>query len=275
MLTQEEIKKNLHKQKVIEDTVDIARSRVAMDFFQIDKLELKLGEPLPKYWHWFFCWETANDKLLGLDGHIKPGNNIIPDTGFPRRMWGGSEINFFEPLLIGMEITRIITLESIDYKKGNSGDFCVIKIKNELKNNDTILLIERQSLVYLRSRTDFDQSAPKPHDNLSDDFLSKKYTENQLFKYSALTMNSHRIHYDLDYCKTVEYYPSLVVHGPLLAQNLIDAADQRFDGNLQFFKYRALNPIFVSDEFTINASDTGEFWIANKSGVLSMSAVAS
>ena len=174
-----------------------------------------------------------------------------------------------------MEITRIITLESIDYKKGNSGDFCVIKIKNELKNNDTILLIERQSLVYLPSRTDFDQSAPKPHDNLSDDFLSKKYTENQLFKYSALTMNSHRIHYDLDYCKTVEYYPSLVVHGPLLAQNLIDAADQRFDGNLQFFKYRALNPIFVSDEFTINTSDTGEFWIANKSGVLSMSAVAS
>ena len=275
MLTQEEIKKNLHKQKVIEDTVDIARSRVAKDFFQIDKLELKLGEPLPKYWHWFFCWETANDKLLGLDGHIKPGNSIIPDTGFPRRMWGGSEINFFEPLLIGMEITRIITLESIDYKKGNSGDFCVIKIKNELKNDDTILLIERQSLVYLPSRTDFDQSAPKPHDNLSDDFLSKKYTENQLFKYSALTMNSHRIHYDLDYCKTVEYYPSLVVHGPLLAQNLIDAADQRFDGNLQFFKYRALNPIFVSDEFTINASDTGEFWIANKSGVLSMSAVAS
>ena len=275
MLTQEEIKKNLHKQKVIEDTVDIARSRVAKDFFRIDKLELKLGEPLPKYWHWFFCWETANDKLLGLDGHIKPGNNIIPDTGFPRRMWGGSEINFFEPLLIGMEITRIITLESIDYKKGNSGDFCVIKIKNELRNNDTILLIERQSLVYLPSRIDFDQSAHKLHDNLSDDFLSKKYTENQLFKYSALTMNSHRIHYDLDYCKTVEYYPSLVVHGPLLAQNLIDAADQRFDGNLQFFKYRALNPIFVSDEFTINASDTGDFWIANKSGVLSMSAVAS
>ena len=174
-----------------------------------------------------------------------------------------------------MEITRIITLESIDYKKGNSGDFCVIKIKNELKNNDTILLIERQSLVYLPSRTDFDQSAPKPHDNLSDDFLSKKYTENQLFKYSALTMNSHRIHYDVDYCKTVEYYPSLVVHGPLLAQNLIDAADQRFEGGLQYFKYRALNPIFVSDEFSINTSDTGEFWVTDKSGVLSMSAVAS
>ena len=88
-------------------------------------------------------------------------------------------------------------------------------------------------------------------------------------------MNSHRIHYDLDYCKTVEYYPSLVVHGPLLAQNLIDVADQRFEGGLQFFKYRALNPIFVSDEFSINTSATGEFWITDKSGVLSMSAVAS
>ena len=73
----------------------------------------------------------------------------------------------------------------------------------------------------------------------------------------------------------MEYYPSLVVHGPLLAQNLIGAADQRFEGRLQFFKFRALNPIFVSDEFTINASDSGEFWITDKFGILSMSAVAS
>ena len=275
MLTQEDIRKNLEKQKVIKDKVDIARSLVAKDFFQVSELELKLGEPLPKYWHWFFCWETAADKLLGLDGHIKPGNNIIPDTGFPRRMWGGSEIIFFEPLLIGMEITRIITLESINYKKGNSGDFCVIEIKNELKNNDTTLLIERQSLIYLPVRLGFDLRATKPHNKLSEDCLKRTYTENQLFKYSALTMNSHRIHYDVDYCKTVEYYPSLVVHGPLLAQNLISVADQRFEGRLQFFKYRALNPIFVRDEFTVNNSDTGEFWIANKSGVLSMSAVAS
>jgi len=275
MLSQEDIRKNLHKQKVIKDTVDIARSRVAKDFFQIDKLELKIGEPLPKYWHWFFCWETAEDKLLGSDGHIKPGNNIIPDTGFPRRMWGGSEINFYKPLLIGMEITRIISLEKINYKRGNSGDFCIIEIKNELKNNETTLLIERQSLVYLPVRTEFDQRVTKPHNKLSEVGSNRKYTENQLFKYSALTMNSHRIHYDLNYCKTNEFYPSLVVHGPLLAQNLISVADQRFEGRLQFFKYRALNPIFVRDEFTVNNSDTGEFWIANKSGVLSMSAVAS
>ena len=210
-----------------------------------------------------------------MDGHIKPGNNIIPDTGFARRMWGGSEINFFEPLLIGMEITRVITLESINYKKGNSGDFCVIELKNELKNNDTTLLIERQKLIYLPSRTGFDQRTSKPRDNLSKNSVNRRYTENQLFKYSALTMNSHRIHYDLDYCKNVEYYPSLVVHGPLLAHNLIDTANQQFEGRLQFFKYRALNPIFVSDEYTINFSDSGEFWIIDKSGILSMSAVAS
>ena len=88
-------------------------------------------------------------------------------------------------------------------------------------------------------------------------------------------MNSHRIHYDLEYCKNIEFYPSLVVHGPLLAQNLIDIADQKFEGRLKFFEYRALNPIFVSDEFTINSSDYGEFWISDKSGVLSMSALAS
>ena len=275
MLTKKEIRKNLYKQKVIKDTVDITRSRDAKDFFQTNDLELKLGEPLPKYWHWFFCWETAKDNLLGLDGHIKPGNNIIPDTGFPRRMWGGSEINFFEPLVIGMEITRIITLESIRYKRGNSGNFCIIELKNELKNYDTTLLIERQSLIYLPIRTGFDQGASKPHNHFSEKFLNRRYTENQLFKYSALTMNSHRIHYDLDYCKNIEHYPSLVVHGPLLAQNLIDTANQRLKGKLQFFKYRALNPVFVSDKFTINFSDEGELWIMDKAGILSMSAVAS
>ena len=275
MLTQQDIRKSLNKFKVIEDTVDIARSRVAKNFFQTNDLELKLGATLPKYWHWFFCWETAEDQLLGLDGHIKPGNNIIPDTGFPRRMWGGSEINFFEPLTIGMEITRIITLESINYKRGNSGEFCIIELKNELKHHEKTLLIERQNLIYLPIRKAFDKGASQPHNNLSKNFLARRYTENQLFKYSALTMNSHRIHYDLDYCKNVEHYPSLVVHGPLLAQNLIDAANQRLEGELRFFKYRALNPVFVSDEFTINFSDNGEFWIMDKSGILSMSAVAS
>jgi len=275
MLTKEEIRESLHKYKIIKDTVDITRSRVAKNFFQTNDLELKLGVPLPKYWHWFFCWETAEDPLLGLDGHIKPGNNIIPDTGFPRRMWGGSEINFIAPLVIGMEITRIITIETINYKRGNSGDFCIIELKNEFKNHDTTLLIERQNLIYLPMRKGFDKRARKPHNNPSKNFLTRRYTENQLFKYSALTMNSHRIHYDLDYCKNVEYYPSLVVHGPLLAQNLIETANRKLEGELQFFKYRAINPVFVSDEFTINFSDNGEFWIIDKSGILSMSAVAS
>ena len=275
MLTKEEIRGSLHKYKIIKDTVDITRSRVAKNFFQTNDLELKLGAPLPKYWHWFFCWETAEDPLLGLDGHIKPGNNIIPDTGFPRRMWGGSEINFIAPLMIGMEITRIITIESINYKRGNSGDFCIIELKNELKNYETTLLIERQSLIYLPIRTGLGQGASKPHNHFSEKFLNRSYTENQLFKYSALTMNSHRIHYDLDYCKNIEHYPSLIVHGPLLAQNLIETANRKLEGELQFFKYRAINPVFVSDEFTINFSDDGEFWIIDKSGILSMSAVAS
>jgi 3-methylfumaryl-CoA hydratase len=148
-------------------------------------------------------------------------------------------------------------------------------LKNELKHHEKTLLIERQNLIYLPIRRAFDKGASQPHNNLSKNFLARRYTENQLFKYSALTMNSHRIHYDLDYCKNVEQYPSLVVHGPLLAQNLIDAANQKLEGELRFFKYRALNPVFVSDEFTINFSDNGEFWIMDKSGILSMSAVAS
>ncbi len=116
MVSEKEIEKYIGKKTKIEDQIDYARASVAKNLFNLTDLTLNEGTPLPKYWHWFFCWETASKDLLGRDGHIKPGNNIIPNSGFPRRMWGGGDTVFFQPLKIGMRVSREITVEDIKYK---------------------------------------------------------------------------------------------------------------------------------------------------------------
>ena len=131
-------------------------------------------------------------------------------------MWGGGDVTFFKPLEIGMKVSREITLEGIKYKTGNSGKFCIIQIRNDYKNNENILLTEKQNLIYLPNREKFTQSETKENYDLSSLIKENTFNSQQLFQYSALTMNSHRIHYDLEYCKKTEFYPNLVVHLSLI-----------------------------------------------------------
>ena len=277
MISEKEIEKYIGETTKIEDQIDYARASVAKNFFNLPDLTLDQGTPLPKYWHWFFCWETAPKELLGRDGHIRPGNNIIPNSGFPRRMWGGGDIVFFKPLKIGMRVSREITVEDIKYKTGSSGKFCIIQIRNDYKNNENILLTEKQNLIYLPNREKYIEQETKENYELSSVVKENAFNSQQLFQYSALTMNSHRIHYDLDYCKTIEFYPNLVVHGPLIAQQLVELADQKLNGNLKKFEFKALNPIFVEDKFSMNLINKDNFldlWVNDKSGNISMTAKA-
>ena len=176
-----------------------------------------------------------------------------------------------------MKVSREITLEGIKYKTGNSGKFCIIQIRNDYKNNENILLTEKQNLIYLPNREKFTQSEPKEIYDLSSLIKENTFNSQQLFQYSALTMNSHRIHYDLEYCKTTEFYPNLVVHGPLIAQQLVQIADEKLNGDLKKFEFKALNPIFVKEKFSIHLiekDDCLDLWISDKSGNISMKAKA-
>ena len=277
MLSEREIEKYIGKKTKIEDQIDYARASVAKNLFDLPDLTLNEGTPLPKYWHWFFCWETASKDLLGRDGHIKPGNHIIPNSGFPRRMWGGGDTVFFKPLKIGMRVSREITVEDIKYKTGSSGKFCIIQLRNDYKNNENILLTEKQNLIYLPNREKFTKSETKENHDLSSLIKENTFNSQQLFQYSALTMNSHRIHYDLEYCKTTEFYPNLVVHGPLIAQQLVKIADEKLNGDLKKFEFKALHPIFVKEKFSIHLiekDDCLDLWISDKSGNISMKAKA-
>ena len=277
MVSEKEIEKYIGEKTKIEDQIDYARASVAKNLFDLPDLTLNEGTPLPKYWHWFFCWETASKDLLGRDGHIKPGNNIIPNSGFPRRMWGGGDTVFLKPLKIGMRVLREITVEDIKYKTGSSGKFCIIQLRNDYKNNENILLTEKQNLIYLPNREKFTKSETKENYDLSSLIKENTFNSQQLFQYSALTMNSHRIHYDLEYCKTTEFYPNLVVHGPLIAQQLVQIADEKLNGDLKKFEFKALNPIFVKEKFSIHLiekDDCLDLWISDKSGNISMKAKA-
>ena len=277
MLSEREIVKYIGAKTIIEDQVDLTRVSAAKNFFNISDLSLEDGKPLPKYWHWFFCWDTATKELLGGDGHIKPGNNIIPDTGFPRRMWGGGEVSFYSPLRLGMHISREITIEDIKYKNGTSGNFSIVQVRNDYKNDENVLVSEKQNLIYLPNREKFTELQKKKLEEVPTFSRKEAFTSQQLFQYSALTMNSHRIHYDMEYCKTVEFYPDIVVHGPLLAQNLISLADEKLEGKLSKFQFTAISPVFLKEHFSINLKEKDkclELWINNQSGKLSMKAKA-
>ena len=190
-------------------------------------------------------------------------------------MWGGGDTVFFKPLKIGMRVSREITVEDIKYKTGSSGKFCIIQLRNDYKNNENILLTEKQNLIYLPNREKFTKSETKENHDLSSLIKENTFNSQQLFQYSALTMNSHRIHYDLEYCKTTEFYPNLVVHGPLIAQQLVQIADEKLNGDLKKFEFKALNPIFVKEKFSIHLiekDDCLDLWISDKSGNISMKA---
>ena len=204
-----------------------------------------VGDPLPPFWHYIHFWEALPAAGLGRDGHPKTGD-FIPDLGLPRRMWAGGTLEFHEPLIIGSPATKITKITNVDRKTGRAGDLGVVTLSHTLMQNGRPCISEEQNLLY---RSELDPSAPKPvppvaptNETICRD---RRFSTTDLFRYSALTFNGHRIHYDRDYAKEVEGYSGLVVHGPLLAQMLIEIAEGML-GELKKFSFRATAPFLSS-----------------------------
>ena len=235
------------------------------------------GDPLPPFWHCIYFWEAQPPQDLGRDGHPKTGS-FIPDTGLPRRMWAGGALEFQEAPLLGQTAERISTIAAIDQKQGRSGALAVVTVTHDLFQNGVLCLRERQDLIY---RHDPDPNAPQPEAKQAptDEHHSRtaQFNSTLLFRYSALTFNGHRIHYDREYCQSVEGYPGLVVHGPMLAQMLIHFATDLL-GSLKTFDFRATSPLFDFETAELCAKETSEglsLWVRASDGRLCMSATAS
>jgi 3-methylfumaryl-CoA hydratase len=203
------------------------------------------GTPLPPLWHWLYFLPLHRASELGDDGHARRGG-FLPPVPLPRRMWAGSRFSFRAPLCVGDALVRRSTIEAVQPKSGRHGPLVFVTVRHVFSRADEDLLTEWHDIVYRAAAGSGDAPAearPAPTEAqwqdslLPDDVL--------LFRYSALTFNGHRIHYDRRYVTEVEAYPGLVVHGPLIATLLLDRLQRAHPGaSISDFAFRALRPAF-------------------------------
>jgi len=215
---------------------------------------------------------------LGPDGHPTRGG-FLPPVPLPRRMWAGGELEFFEPLRVGDEMTRTSRTSDVTMKTGSTGVLCFVSVEHVITTARGTALRERQDIVYRDlSTTQPASSAKAPPPPVAIHRESHMADPVLLFRYSALTFNGHRIHYDRDYVTKVEGYPGLIFHGPLQAAFIVELAAKLHGGAApKKFVYRGVQPLFEGSEFSVNANETGagmELWTANSAGQPTMKGTA-
>lgn len=211
------------------------------------------GDPLPPLWRWLYFLDAPRRGDLGRDGHLAKGVGLPPAGLPPRRMWAGGRFEFRKQLAIGANATLFSTIKSIREKSGRSGRLVFVTLRHEALTADGPVEIEEQDLVY---REDPGRSRPpaEPEPAATNEIWRRPWIADPtlLFRYSALTYNGHRIHYDVDYCRQVEGYDGLVVHGPLLATLMLELARENGpDRRLARFWFRAKSPIVHSEAFEV------------------------
>jgi len=238
------------------------------------------GTPLPPLWHWLYFLPMHRQSEIGADGHAKRGG-FLPPVPLPRRMWAGSQFEFHAPVRVGDAVARKSTIADVTTKEGRSGKLVFVKVKHELCCNGAAApaITEFHDIVYREAKKPGDvdpppqaaaTGAPWQRSLLPDDVL--------LFRYSALTFNGHRIHYDRQYVTEVEGYPGLIVHGPLIATLLMDLLRRQApDAEVAAFRFKAVRPTFDGHPMQVNGRREGNdvtLWAQDHEGWLTMDAVA-
>jgi len=236
--------------------------------------EPRMGDPLPPLWHWLYFLEAAPASAIGPDGHGERGEFLPPIT-LPRRMWAGSRFRFDgPPLRIGDTARRLSAIKSIEPKTGATGAMVFVTVEHTLSGPQGTALVEEHDIVY-REAARPGEAAREPRPAPTDSTAARTIVPDPvlLFRFSALTFNGHRIHYDQPYVTGVEGYPGLIVHGPLLGLLQIELARRANTGRTPAtFEFRALSPAFAGAPFTVAARREGDgsftTWIAGAKGGL-------
>jgi len=238
------------------------------------------GDVLPPGWHWMFFNGAARQSELGPDGHPKRGG-FLPPVPLPRRMWAGGRLTFGAGLRIGERARRESTVAKVEAKRGRSGDLVFVVVRHRIFGAAGLAIEEEHDIVYREPPAPGAETA-KPAPAPADPVWRREIHPDPvlLFRYSALTFNGHRIHYDHPYATKVEGYPGLVVHGPLIATLLLDLLGrERPAAKLDRFAFRAVSPLFDTAPFSVNGAPTPgsgavRLWAAGPDGRLAMSAEA-
>lgn len=214
----------------------------------------------PQGIHWCLCTPDAATAALGPDGHPAGGGGFLPQSPLPRRMWASSDVRFIAPIRVGAAIERQSTVASAVEKQGGTGPLLFVTVEHATLADGATAIEEKQTIVYRGAESGGPAPTPSPAPDESWEWR-RDIVPNPplLFRYSALTFNSHRIHYDLPYATGEEGYRGLVVHGPLMATLLLDLADRELGPNrLTTFSFRAVSPAFVGEPIALLGRRDGD-----------------
>ena len=271
------------RSETVEDTVTATPyAALSATLDQPDTLRPASGTPLPPLWQWLYFLPIHAQSDIGTDGHARRGG-FMPPVPLPRRMWAGSDFEFHEPLRVGDALSRTSTLIDVKEKSGRTGSLIFVRVRHEIRRNGApeVALTEHHNIVY-RAAAEPGDVAPPPTAAPDQSAWQRSIVPDDvlLFRYSALTFNGHRIHYDRKYVTEVEGYPGLIVHGPLIATLLMDLLRrQQPDARVLRFEFKAVRPTFDTHAFSVHGQPspdgkTVHLWGRDHGGWLTMDATA-
>lgn len=234
---------------------------------QVNRLAAVLDEPAPDYgegdrlpplWYWIFTIKPVPHSGLGRDGHPKRGG-FLPPVTLPRRLFAGMKTDFLHPLIIGLEAERESEVIDITEKSGASGDLVFVRIRNSIRQQGNLCVVDEQEIVYRDKGAAITLPEVTPFPEPAANSWTKELIvdADMLFRFSAATFNSHRIHYDRTYAAAEEGYPALVVHAPLVAMLLLQLLRKNSEKHIGRFEYRALAPLFDGQPVRLSAAAEG------------------
>jgi 3-methylfumaryl-CoA hydratase len=258
---------------------DLVTPRLALSLrATLESDEAPGGELAPACVHWCLAPPVVRTGELDEDGHPARGE-FLPPVALPRRMWAASELTFHDALQVGDAVKRVSRVVDVRAKQGRTGQLCFVTVQHEIATARGLALTERQEIVYRERQAPLAQPAEAPGEARVATWRREvRCSPVLLFRYSALTFNAHRIHYDAAFSREHEGYPGLVVHAPLQSSYLLELATSVRDGCApRRFAFRAVAPLFVDATLSANAieRDGGlQLWIADEAGRTTMRAEA-
>jgi 3-methylfumaryl-CoA hydratase len=266
--------------ETLTDDITAAPVRALSATLDRDDAQPGTGTAVPPLWHWLYFLPTHLAREIGEDGHAKRGG-FLPPVPLPRRMWAGGRLdwNLSNPLKVGDAAKRVSRIASVNQKSGRTGSLVFVTVVHEVHNAAGLCVTEEHDIVY--------RDAPQPGDPVPAPQAAEQGApwqreltpdEVMLFRYSALTFNGHRIHYDRSYVTGVEGYPGLIVHGPLIATLLVDLLRREATGaRVKRFEFKAVKPTFDGNPMRVNGRREGNnvaLWANDHEGWLTMKASA-
>lgn len=243
----------------VDDRITLAPVRAAAAMLDDGVARFAEGDPLPPLWHWFFFLPKALQSAIGADGHPARGGFMPPIT-LPRRMFAGARLRFLKPLVIGRPARRDAVIRAVSEKAGKSGRLAFVTVAYVYGQDGEPCIEEEQDIVYREPGAKVPAPLPADLPALPQGAWSRTVTPDPvlLFRFSALTFNAHRIHYDRPYAIDEEGYPGLVVHGPLTAVLLMELLRRHAERPVDRFSFRGQAPLFDLAPFRVAAWSVGD-----------------